>query len=538
VKGDDILQRFDQLKVARSPFDSSFQKIAEYVRPIRADFDTQRTAGERRDRKIYDSTPARALQNLTAGVYGMFTNPANEWIGVHAQDNELDEYQPHREYLEGLTTLLLDSMAPSQSRFYSQIKSFYADWGGFGNGAFWVEDDARGRLIDTCIPFHECYWAENDLGEVDTMARLTRWTARQIVQKYGEENTPADIKAEAKVGSTARHDLVQWVAPNPDYQGGPAFIPERKPFASVHVLRRTGHILKRGGYDEQPGYAARWEVAAGEVYGRSQLDLMLADIMMLQEMNRTTIISAQRQAQPPILAHREDKFRPFQMYPDGVTYGAMTDDGKPLAMPFQSGARLEITLEMLNQRRDAIQSAMFFNLLQLVQQPNVTATQTLEIQEEKMRLLAPVLGELETFLSKVMSRRFNLLWRANKIPPPPEALAESGLKVKFTSPLARAQKTADASAVTRVMATILPYASVDPTALDVFKGDELARTLANGFGVPAKATRSPEEVEQLREQRAQAAQAAQMASMMKPGADAMKSVAQAGQIITEQRPAA
>ena len=98
--------------------------------------------------------------------------------------------------------------------------------------------------------------------------------------------------------------------------------------------------------------------------------------------------------------------------------------------------------------------------------------------------------------------------------------------------MSRMQRAEELVGVQRTMELLAPFANIDPTILDVFNKDELARLTAEVSGVPTPILYSPDDVKGIRQQRAQAEQQAQMVQSAQPLAGAMKDAAQAQHILT------
>ena len=158
---------------------------------------------------------------------------------------------------------------------------------------------------------------------------------------------------------------------------------------------------------------------------------------------------------------------------------------------------------MMEARRNTIRDGFYFSLLQLVGSPSMTATEWLGRQEEKLRLMGPNLGRIQSeFLSPLIRRRFGILARANQLPPAPAEIQGTPLRVEYVSPLARAQAAGEAHAVVRLYESVAAIANLDPTVMDNLNHDEAVQTLARGWAVPAKILRDAAQVESIREDRA------------------------------------
>jgi hypothetical protein len=173
--------------------------------------------------------------------------------------------------------------------------------------------------------------------------------------------------------------------------------------------------------------------------------------------------------------------------------------------------------------------------MQMVGTPDMTATEWIGRQEEKLRLMGPNLGRIQSeFLSPLIKRRFGILLRGRALPPAPQEIHGQALNVEYVSPLAKAQMAGEAQSVLRLYQALLPIAQADPSVMDNIDNDQAAQTLAKGYAVPAPIIRGAARVAAIREQRAQVqqAQAALIVSQagveaMNKGAAAVKSLAQA-----------
>lgn len=520
-----ICQRYERLKSERATFESTWQEIAEVVRPLRAEFTAQRSAGEKRYNKVFDSTPLMAADNFAGGIYGMMTSPSNRWFSLKLEDDDLGGWGPVKTWLYNTTTILLNSFGPEYSRFYNVIPALYADLACFGNGVFYSEEQEGRRINDSVRALSEVVFAENSYGEVDTVYRRYNTEAINLVKQFPE--TVSDkIKKIAEKDPYQKIWLLHCVEEAEDYVPGNLF---KRPFTSVIVEQETKHVLSKKGYFEMPFQIPRWSQAAGETYGRGLGEIVIADVKTLNQQSRTSLVSAQKAADPPLLAPDEGVIRQARTYPGGITYGGIDSNGNQLLRPLISGADHRLTFEMMEQRRQSIREGFYFSLMQMVGSPDMTATEWIGRQEEKLRLLGPNLGRIQSeFLSPLVRRRFGMLGRMGLIPPPPPEIQGQKMQVDYVSPLAKAQMAGEAQAVVRLYQSVEAMAGIDPTILDNINHDEALNMLAKGWAVPAPVMRGPEEVQAIREQRAQMERMAQMTQMAQAGGAAFRSVAQGG----------
>jgi head-to-tail connecting protein len=357
----------------------------------------------------------------------------------------------------------------------------------------------EGGLHFSCRHLGECLIAENDLGEVDTLYRRFVFTARQAHQRWGDNAGERVMRALARNRPEERFEFLHAVTPNDDWR------PERLDargmrWRALTVAVDDKAIVAEGGFHEFPFMVPRWSTAARQVYGDSPAQLALADVRMLNAMGKVTIAAAQKALDPPLLAADERGLRGVRTTPGGIIYGGVDAEGRARYQPLRTEARIDLGLEMADQRRAAIRDAFYFSLLLMVETPNATATEVLAREQEKLRLMGPHLGRIESeFLNPCIDRVFAVLMRAGKLPPPPDAvLAVPGLKVEYVSPLARAQKAAEGEAIVRTFQAMSPLMLAAPAVIDNFDTDAVTRALADAYGMPVRSLRDPAAVAAMR----------------------------------------
>ena len=189
---------------------------------------------------------------------------------------------------------------------------------------------------------------------------------------------------------------------------------------------------------------------------------------------------------------------------------------------------------MEEQRRNSIRSAFYVDQLQLNQSPSMTATEVLQRNEEKMRLLGPVMGRLQSeLLQPLIQRSFKLLLRNGELPVPPESLQGQDIDIEYVSPLAKAQKMTDLQSMMRGLEIMLQLAEVAPV-MDYLDENGLVKYLIDVAGIPARVIRSDDQVAEIREAKAEQQrmmaeqqQEMQAADQMQKTAPMMKVLAEA-----------
>jgi hypothetical protein len=510
-----IMARFDRLKTGRQNWETHWQEVADYMQPRKADVTKTRSRGDKRTELIFDSSPIQAVELLAASLHGMLTNPSTPWFSLRYKDQGLDADDEAKLWLEGVTETMYTAF--NRSNFQQEIFELYHDLITFGTAAMFIEEDQNDLLKFSTRHINEIYVTENDKGRIDTVYRKFKITLRAAAQQFGG-GLSEEAKRRVDKDPFDEIDILHAVYPRQDFN------PAKKDkqnmeFESVYVEYKNGNELSVGGFVEFPFVVPRYLKASHEIYGRSPAMTALPDVKMLNEMSKTTIKAAQKQVDPPLLVPDDGFLLPVRTVPGGLNfYRSGTRDR---IEPLNIGANNPLGLNMEEQRRNAIREVFYVNQLMLQQGPQMTATEVIQRNEEKMRLLGPVLGRLQSELLKPMiDRCFAILLRNNQFAQAPEFLSGQDIEIEYVSPLAKAQKGTELTSITRAIEILGSLANVAPV-FDYINFDALVKHVADLVGVPQKVLKLQSQVNAEREQQAQLAE--QQAQMQQ-----MQQVAEAG----------
>lgn len=113
---------------------------------------------------------------------------------------------------------------------------------------------------------------------------------------------------------------------------------------------------------------------------------VLPDIKMLNEMSKTVIRAAHKIVDPPLLLQEDGALQAFDMRPSALNFGGVNEQGQQLVHPLITNARVDIGMDMMEQRRKVINDAFLVTLFQiLVDAPQMTATEAMLRAQERVR---------------------------------------------------------------------------------------------------------------------------------------------------------
>lgn len=536
-----IIRHESTLRDLRSNLSTWWQDIAYRVLPAEAQFTTIDAEGTKRTERLFDSTAARCNERFAAVMEDLLTPRTQTWHGLKAQvlqhfpgAQDLLDSQDVREYFEQLTNILFAMRYNPKANFAAQKQQGYLALGAFGNSCLFMEDDVGRNMRYQQLHMGEVVWAEDQYGRIDTVYRKFPLEARKAVKRFGKQ-LPEKIRVAAEKTPFQHFDFIHCIKPNEeriesrrDYRG--------MAWSSYYVCLEDKSIVGAGGFRAWPLAIGRYIVATNERYGRSPAMMCWPSIMTLQEEKKTVLRAGQKEVDPPILLTEDGALEPFSLRPGALNFGTVSNQGELLAQPFKTGANVPLGLELMGLEKQDIEDSFLVTVFKvLVENPQMTATQVLEIAQQKGVLLAPTMGRQQAEdLGPLIEFELSVAANAGLLPEVPDQLLELGgsYEIVYSSPLARAQRAQDALAIQRTFEVMPAAIAIDKTAAYVIDVPAGLREIAEINGVPAKLIRDKQAVAQIAQQNSEAEQAAQLAAAAPEMSQAALNAAKAEELRT------
>jgi hypothetical protein len=500
-EGVEIVRRYDRLADQKTVTETNLQQIADNLFGSR-DFTVKRTRGEYRGVEIYDGTARQASNLLSSGLHTMLTNTATRWMGLGPEDERLLDIEGVPEWFEIAEDAMYAAFNRPEARFMTQLHETYIELVNFGGAGLFISDDPGRGVLFSNRPLSELVFAANAQGVIDTVYRKFPYTARQAAQHFGEKNLSSKVRRQiADDRADEESEYLHWVRPRNDVVPG-NITALGMPWASTYVTLDEKKVLSRSGFHEMPYMTPRWRVEQGETYGRGPGWDALADGKMLNAMKKTKIGSAQLAMAPPWLVDDDGLISQLRTAPRSINIQRSTSLRPDSVRPLHSGVNPDLGIEEIRDTRGQVRGSFHWELLQLIQDPRMTATQVLQLAKQTQILLSPTLGRQHVeLLEPMVERTFGILARQGRFPPPPPALIGQSVRVEYISAVARAQKQSEADALITFLTAGANLAQVDNTVMDIINTDEAMRMLADAYEVPLSVIRSPEALMQFRQAR-------------------------------------
>ena len=485
-KAKTILERYASLRTERQNWESHWQDVADYMLPRKADITKNRSKGDKRHELIFDGTATHALELLAASLHGMLTNTVSPWFYLKYKNDELNQEDEAMEWLEDCTRVL--NQAFNRSNFQQEIFELYHDLIAFGTAALFIAEDDENEIRFKNIHISEIYITENEKGNVDSLTRKFKMQAKNIYNAFPNVQLPEELEKKINNAPYDNINIIHSVYPSTEYGNNK--------YVSCYVHEDSGFLLSEKGFKEFPYAVPRYLKSSNETYGRSPAMNALPDVKMLNLMSKTSIKAAQKQIDPPLMVPDDGFLMPIRTVPGGLNY--YRAGTRERIEPLNIGANNPVGIQMEDQRRDAIRQNFFVDQLISVQGPQMTATEVIQRNEEKMRILGPVLGRLQSeLLQPLITRCFNILLRNNKFKEIPDFIGNQNIEIEYVSPLAKAQKTGELNSLMRGIEIMGSLQNIAPV-FDYLDTDNLVNHIKDVLGIPAKILRSKGEVQQIR----------------------------------------
>ncbi|HBX2713800.1 TPA: phage tail protein [Klebsiella pneumoniae] len=522
-----------QLTNDRSSFDPHWRELSDFINPRGSRFlVTDVNRDDRRNTKIVDPTATLAARTLSSGMMSGITSPARPWFKLATPDPDMMDYGPVKLWLEVVQRRMNEVF--NKSNIYQSLPLLYTSLGNYSTGAMAVLEDDSDVIRTMMFPIGSYYMANSARGSVDTCFRKFSMTVRQLVMEFGLNNVSDSVKGMWDSGNYESWiEVIHAVYPNIDRDTA-KLNSKNKPVKSVYyeVGGDSDKLLRESGFDEFPIMAPRWEVNGEDVYGSScpgMIALGQVKALQLEQKRKSQLID--KATNPPMVGPSSLRNQRVSLLPGDITYidQVTGQDGfKPAYLVNPNTADL---LADIQDTRQIINSAYFVDLFMMLQNINTRSMPVeavIEMKEEKLLMLGPVLERLnDECLNPLIDRTFSIMARKNLLPPPPDVLQGMPLRIEYISVMAQAQKSIGLSSLSSTVGFIGQLAQAKPEALDKLNVDQAIDAFAEMSGVSPTVIVPQEQVEQVREQRAQQQQQQQMVAMGMAAAQGAKTLSEA-----------
>lgn len=529
-----LQKQMSQLTNDRSSFESHWRELSEFINPRGSRFlVTDVNRDDRRNSKIVDPNATLANRTLSSGMMSGITSPARPWFKLATPDPDMMDYGPVKLWLEVVQRRMNEVY--NKSNLYQSLPLLYSSLGTYSTGAMAVLEDDQDVIRTMMFPIGSYYLANSPRGSVDTSYRKFTMTVRQLVMEFGLNNVSSTVKSMWESGTYETWiEVVHAVYPNIDRDTA-KLDSKNKPIKSVYfeVGGDNDKLLRESGFDEFPIMAPRWEVNGEDVYGSScpgMIALGQVKALQLEQKRKSQLID--KATNPPMVGPSSLKTQRVSLIPGAINYIDTMQGQDGLRPAYLVNPNTADLLADIQDTRQVINSAYFVDLFMMLQSINTRSMPVeavIEMKEEKLLMLGPVLERLnDECLNPLIDRTFSIMARKGMLPPPPDILEGMPLRIEYISVMAQAQKSIGLSSLASTVGFIGQLASLGKTeVLDKLDADQAVDAFAEMSGVSPTVIVPQEQVEQIRQERAQQQQQQKAMEMGMAAAQGAKTLSEA-----------
>ena len=505
-RAQELIKQGDNLFGKKASLLNFWQELAENFHPIRADFTSKITDGDDLTGHLSTSYPLLAFRDLHNSFSSMLRRRGTHWFGIRTGRDELEE-GANLEWLEWATGIQYRAMYDSQAKLIRATKEGDGDFALTGQAVISVDKNRFGdALLFRNWHLRDVAWAENAEGDVDTIHRKWKPTARDLKFTFGDRVHSAVNKC-LEPGKNpfqtfeCRHVMIptERAGDVPRGQG-------RFAFRSYYIDVENQHVMEDAPSRLLRYIVPRWQTVSGSPYAYSPAAIAaLPDSRMIQAMTYTLLDAGEKATQPPMIAQADMIKSDMEMWAGGTTWvdaeydERLGDALRPVPLDLRG---IPIGVDMARDARQMIASAFYLDKLNLPPSEGreMTAYETSQRVQEYIRQALPLFEPVETeYNGALCMMAFETLLHSNAFAgrEMPADLSDANVEFKFTSPLQENESRQDAQIYLETKALLADAAALDPSLVGMVDARVALRDALKGVGTPARWTRTDDELDEI-----------------------------------------
>lgn len=521
----------------RSQLDNTFnqikpdlQELSEYFAPRMSRFlvsDINKPI--KKSKKILDSITLTAVKNFASGMQSGATSAATRWFKAQMKKKELNQIPEVKQWCsdqEELTRRIL-----AGSNFYQLMLGVYKQLGSYGFSCLSMESDYDTVVNFKLLPIGSFRYGKDHRGEIDTLCRHFKESAKNIVEKYGYEKCSDEVKSAYDNNSDAYFELCYFVERNKEYKpDSPHSKFKRFKAVTYEIGKKT--FLEDKGFERFPFAVFEAEVNGEDNYpsncpGIEALPDAKQLMAQVKEYSKAIkkLVSPLYKGPASLLKEKGLTDAPGHIIPED-------DQGRGISTVYEVNPRILELKQSNDEIKEVIKEHFYNDLFAVIlntAERGRTATEVNEIKEEKMVLLSPLLDQVHKALRTILDWIFYECIKTGIMPQPPEEIMAEEMETEFISALALAQKVKGISSIERFTTFTTNLAqAIDPTLVYKINGDQIIDDYAEIANINPAHVIPTEDVNKRREQIAkqQAEQQAQQQTLqtLQQGSEMIKNM--------------
>jgi Bacteriophage head to tail connecting protein len=537
-----VIDRYNSGIQYAANFRQRIDLLAPYVEATRSNVVSGQAPGQALLSRMYDSEGISSADLAVRQIGSYLHGPGSQWFGLEDENEMVNQEDEAREWYEDCRDRMLKMAAGGG--FYPESYESDMDWAIFGTGHMRVEKRPT-------LPYESPYGFqgirfnsfkagrlvvfENGRGEIDEDYAEIKKTAKAAADLWGLENLPDNMKEAYTNGKADEFCFIHGIYARTEKDK--MYGNKAMPFSSCIVEKQSRKLVYESGYDEFPDVVNRWSRCWGEPYGRGLGEIALNTLITLNAAVKHDLEAMALRIKPPLAQRHDSVIGDRKFSPWGVTIVRLASGEalqNAIAPIVTSNGNYSFTQIDAKALKDQIRRMFYADVLEQLMALEGQQEMRVYVFQQKQnivqKLLGPTYGRWESeFGIPWVARVFNLMLRENAFAPVPDVILQLGgqPKVRFESPLARAQRSEQIDSMNEAVQDLNPVIQMqinewkmtgkqpDQWVLDGYDFDKYRDKVNQNRGVPATVTLGTKQIMAIRKSRAEAAaQAAQAQQAM------------------------
>jgi len=493
------IAEFNAMRQERRLIDPFYQAASYYFDPLSAHawaYEGEKFDGIKWNGDVFTGAGISANNRLSTFLMGNGTPPTAKWLELTDGNEELMGREEVAQFWADSTRVIerdMRGLPGRQSSFYLAMRDAYRNLGlSYGVvhvGEYKVAGRPTGDVFYEPVPPSSCWFRFGAHGEITAFAYLRSMTNEQAAAFVQRNMSKVPLGYAASDGPGASRQVLQMVKINYEAAPNPKAAHEFL-FEERWIDLREGKTMVRSGHRSQPFHVIGWNKIPGSHYFVGPAYDALPDLTGASAARKAQLQALAWQGRPPLLAGSKEGFDNPQrtLVPGRITFGAINHDGKKMIQALDSGMQAGIFQYSVADDEARVRELMMGNELLSQRRPNMTATEVMEIAQERAQMVAPFMITTMPGLKGMIARHFELRLRVGGLPAVPSAVASEGqMDANISGPMAIAARQSEVGNVFKTLEQMQFVASLDPTGAALKRLDikEITDLLARANGTIA-----------------------------------------------------
>lgn len=518
-----IINRYGRNKSEKDILNDDYQDLSDYVYPKGTVFEPTNASKDKETEKtkrakVVDKTAERAVEDLASFIVSTLAPAGSHWLMLLPEDPTLLKDAREMKALDLAARRIEKYLFKPEVKFHLAFDESALDVCGMGTGIPLMQTIGFGKDSDLnfrSVPFEECFFEENNIGEIDVVFRLRSVTAKQILEDYvyiPEEERSHDLdevavkslEETARIEPTKKFELIHCVVPRGDSIYSAAGTSDRD-FASIHLFREggiskggAGGILRNSSLDFFPYRVYRFRKRSGRVYGYGPGNRALADTIALQRMKKSNINVAQLSGRPPMHIPFQSYAKRLNISPGAANHakrGGTNKDNK--AEPLLVVGNLPVGVDRELMTKNDIRESFYLDQIQERKDARMSATESTIRKTERLQTMQPQLTRIVVeFLNPTIEYVYEFLVKKGILDKPSDKLKKSGISPVYISQLLQSQADTDILALERLAAVLANISGAFPKTINAIDALKIPKFLVERLFLPHDFLKDEEEAQE------------------------------------------